>query len=387
MFKNPHEMSKPLSKRQRVGLVVALSACALVLLLWRPVALSQTETVLLRAPEKSRVNSVAFSPDGRSVVLSEELFVRGGASPAQVQIFDARSGDSRKIFSCANPSTPTYSHGWIGSAAFSRRGDQIVCATYPATVFDAKTGRLCRVLARADAGLIGIMPSPDGRFYAGSAGNAFVLWNANTGQIERTLKSLTPGRGARKATPSTTLSCAAFSPQGDFVVAGYYDGALRLWNLSNGTVRSTLSSPGLIGARGAGVTDVAFSPDAHTIAATDARHVWLWDARTAQLLRTWDGPAKVSVFGLSFSPDGKRLAGGGTNFSWHKPPTCYDCGASGPTTPDTIGEIDLWDVASGEWTHTLRAGYWIRHIIFSPDGQTLATSGDDNTARLWKVPS
>ena len=70
-----------------------------------------------------------------------------------------------------------------------------------------------------------------------------------------------------------------------------------------------------------------------------------------------------AVSSVVFSPDGNTLASGGRD--------------------DTVR---LWDVATGENIKTLR-GHWndVNSVVFSPDGKTLASGSDDNTIRFWDV--
>jgi WD40 repeat protein len=70
------------------------------------------------------------------------------------------------------------------------------------------------------------------------------------------------------------------------------------------------------------------------------------------------------VLAIAFSPDGETIASAGGDQS-----------------------IKLWDLDSGKVLHTL-AGHsgWIWSIAISPDGETLVSGGDDNTSESGELP-
>src|SRR5262249_9398749 len=74
---------------------------------------------------------------------------------------------------------------------------------------------------------------------------------------------------------------------------------------------------------------------------------------------------------VAFSPDGKFLASGGgdTRFG-----------------PGQLGEVRLWEVASGHEKLVFRDDTsGVASVAFSPDGKLLASGSADGTVRLWEV--
>src|SRR5262245_20291223 len=60
------------------------------------------------------------------------------------------------------------------------------------------------------------------------------------------------------------------------------------------------------------VLTVACSPDGRLLAGAGfANAVKIWDARTGELLRSLEGPARTTRRSIVFSPDGQRLLGAG----------------------------------------------------------------------------
>ncbi len=126
----------------------------------------------------------------------------------------------------------------------------------------------------------------------------------------------------------------------------------------------TFEAPGLRGA--------AFSPTERLLVTWEQRfkeqpgRVILWEmtiGKKRRELTEHDG----EVWGASFSLDGSRLA------------------ACGQSAEDTTTYV--WDVKSGKKIVQVSSKYGMSRVTFSPNGQSLATSGTDRIVRVWDIKS
>lgn len=136
----------------------------------------------------------------------------------------------------------------------------------------------------------------------------------------------------------------AFSRSGRFVMAGFFDGTVRVWDLAN-DARETVFNGHTFQVRGLGLL-----PDERTLisASTEIR---VWDLVTGRELFQLS-PRPRNMLGVAISPDGRRLAVGASD-----------------------GLTTLWDTASWHELATL-PGHTAElfHLAFTPDGQTLLSA-------------
>jgi WD40 repeat protein len=136
----------------------------------------------------------------------------------------------------------------------------------------------------------------------------------------------------------------AFSADSKILLAGTWDGSIRLWDVATG--KELRQYPGHKG----WVRSVAFSPDGKTFASGGKdKIIRLWETATGKELRRFEGHQHW-VQNLAFSPDGKLLASRG-------------------------GTLRLWDVATGREVRRINPCFGMASLAFSPDGKLLAYGG------------
>ena len=281
---------------------------------------------------RSKVNGVAFSPDGRLLATA--------SWDETARLWDPATREHQRTLT-------GHDHA-VTDVAFSPDGRLLATASWDNTarLWDPATGEQRRTLTGHTDVVWAVAFSPDGRLLAtaGSDGTAR-LWDPATGEQRRTLTG-----------HAHEVSAVAFSPDGRLLATADIDGTARLWDPATGEQRRTLTG------HAHDVTDVAFSPDGRLLAtASSDGTARLWDPATGEQRRTLTGHTD-EVWAVAFSPDGRLLA-----------------------TASRDGTARLWDPATGGNCLRTLTGHTdeVYGVAFSPDGRLLATASGDRTARLW----
>jgi WD40 repeat protein len=305
--------------------------------------------------------NAVFSPDSRWVVsvVGGETSPVGRSNverPTEITVWDAVTGKQHVAF--PGPAKSVF------GLAVSRDGKQLATAGSDrlVRVWDLAVRKELRALEGHHDIVACVAYSPDGRFLASGGGpfkgpGEIRMWDADTLQA----------RPAPKAPPGT-VTCLAFSADSRLLASGCRDGSVTVWDADTGAEIRTIKG------HTRPVRGVCFRPDGKQLTSVsgmtasiasserEAGEVKVWDVATGDAIRSLTGHTE-GVFGVAYSPDGKRLATGSDDMT-----------------------VKLWDEATGREVLTLR-GHTKRiwSVAFSPDGCRLTSNERWQTLMLWNA--
>jgi WD40 repeat protein len=395
----------------------------------------------LKAGSGNSVNTIAFSPDGKTLIASsgdvmlwnlqtgersrtlsigsqalalsrdgQTLFSAGNGSLSiwGVSALISDSGQNEQLLRTINAHQNTPQQGWGVSTVALTPDGQTIASCSPnnngeVKVWNRDSGALLYTLK---TGILGctIAVSPDGETLATSSvrtdGSRIIkVFNFKTGQLKTTLSG---------ADSSSSIERLVFSTDGQTLISGgMNDGkdAIEVWNLATGQLRHTLSEN-----RRQGFFSLAISPDSKTLFSKQYRdEVRVWDLQAGKL----KGTLPIQSFGdISVSPDGQVLMGtdgkGDIN-AWSLPTgklvgtvpasnlrfangalRAFAVSPSGQilATDNESNSITLWNLQTGKLMHTLRGHTsTVASLAFSADSQILVSGGSEGLVKIWRIPA
>jgi WD40 repeat protein/serine/threonine protein kinase len=315
------------------------------------------------------VRGLTFSPDGRRLAF---------AAGAHIKLWDVDS--RRESASLAGGPQP------IVGLAISRDGKRLASASadHVITIWDAPGAKgppSWKVSAswevphdknvRPAPVYVPLVFSPDGQRLAEvyPPDRRARLWEVAT------------GRRLLMAARTVETLALAYSPDGRLLAGGCGDGRVQLLAVAPGPQFGVCVH--MLRGHGGPVTAVAFSPDGRRLASGSAdQTIKIWDptpnpkglvaegegrwTRTGpdgEELWTLKGHT-AGVVGLSYSPDGKRLA-----------------------SADLSGKLRVWDADLNPEALALKGHERLLAMAFSAGGEQFLTAGSDRTVKVWHAPS
>lgn len=260
---------------------------------------------------------IAFSPDGRTLASASQ---DGHA----ILLWNASSGTLLHTF---------VTHNHISSLVFSPDGQTLASSAQDdraTTLWDATHGTKLHTLSGHSSGIVSLVYSPDGsQLASGYVDGTIQLWDEASGKVLHTLlKSGDYGRNPVQFSPDGhTLVSVVFidvSTTNGGVTETSHTGHLALWNVSSGTLQSTLP----------GVEPFAFSSNGHNLASATQKNsnLIIWDLTSGKQQQSLSiGFFELELTLVVFSPDGHMLASNAMN-----------------------GAVEIWDTSNWQVLRTLR---------------------------------
>lgn len=252
--------------------------------------------------------SIALSPDGN-------FLVTGGRGDQTVKIWDLQTGQVLRSW-LATPLSPYPGANIIDAVALSSDGEILL-----------------------------------------TGGSVLKAWEFETGRQIRVFKGSTSYTGYITISEDSSIVIT----END----GRTDGTINVWDLRRGRkIRRQI---------GNAFVKWVISPDSKAVVGSDRLNeavLKVWEGVTGDELRTLDNRYAIRVKQLTFSSDGRLLAGGG------------------------IDGIKIWDFETGEQIQRIEKSRNIsfhKHLdcigslVFSPDNKTILSSGEDGLIQVWDI--
>lgn len=339
----------------------------------------QTRTAVAKpmTGHSAPVTSVAFSPDGDSIVTSSR--------DSTVRLWDSTTG-------VPLGETLTDHGDSVSDVAFSPIAQRLVSSSDDGTVrvWNAEATVPLGQPLEGHRGAITSVAFSDDRLATGSADGTVRLWSPDNG-----------GAVGAPLRHASAVNGVAFSADGRRLATAGADGTVRLWDVQLGT---QVLEP--LGGHGPPVTAIAFGPDLIATGGMDGS-VRIWDADTGTPVGKPIPAHTDQVNSVAFSTDGSRLATAGADstariwnpvdgtpigepLSGHRgwvTDVAFSHHGDLLATAGRDDSVRIWDAASGRPVGEPITGhtYWVTSVAFSPDDTMLATASADGTARLWNT--
>ncbi len=346
-----------------------------------------------------RWGTLRFSPDGKTLMALGGTYKEEYAAPVeasgQIVLWNVEERATARLLSANTQAIHDLEVNSDGKRILTAHEDQVV------RVWDATSGALLREITGHNRPVKSLSIGNDQHQVLVASGSQVILWNYETGRLERTFTAEANGpdwniasaalrpdgkqiaivnsynkqvlvidaaSGRTEFEIDGNAQFVSYSPDGKLLAIPYqFDlhGELKIVDTASGQVRHNFQTEQKMEffRTGWGYLRATFSPDSRYVAAVgNIGGAHLYDLRSGKLLRTMTGHS-TTVWDAAFTSDSSRLA----------------------TSGYSDGTVKLWSVATGEEVHTLRghAGN-VTGLAFSPDDSRLFSADRNGVVRIWE---
>ena len=289
-------------------------------------------------------------------------------APRNFLMTSAFSPDGTKLVSTGAKSA-TFLNIGLGKIVTTWEPDHLVRLT------DVRTGRELATLTKTVGGMnerVGMAFSPDGKTVAFHSSGKIHVWHTETRGV-LTISPLEQNNGEflnndammqqhMTAQLLGEVTVLMFSPDGKKLVSGTMGGKVQMWDAETGVELA----PFLAGQK---------LPDNFTVRYEDPITALAFSSNG--ILLAVGSEQKIRLLGSSKQPRLKEAPRGTQSLAFSPDDTVLVAGLRN-------GGIELLDMATGEKIKTLDGHTSIVNtLVFSPDGKTLVSTGQDGTILLW----
>lgn len=282
----------------------------------------------------------------------------------------------------------------VTALAFSPHSNLLATASRRTIVaWDPESGVRVQEFVGHQGDLTRLRFSPDGQWLiSASADNTVRVWSVETGAELRSIRV--------RGSPMVDV---AISPDGQRLatVDTFFTNGVKIWDIATETLLRALPKTNWTAQR------CVFTPDGHLLTTGADRSVQLWNAETAEEIRSFPGVTGATAVVLDlWTPNESTLGAAcsdGSVYLWNLESAALIHVIPGEPVLDAIGipddflsiaatldyNVRIRQLPDGDTRQTFKGHTTSVHsgVAFSPDGQYVLSGGTESATRLWNRAS